>query len=265
MNTVGADGGVVAPAGLLDHDLGVVDAMDVALGGTVGELGDREAGAEADLEHSVRGTHVQQRHRPAAALLVGAAMSHDPTGHPSGDASGVTELAHHCAERTPLESCTCCRHDRESTASSTLEVKMSDEQLTIGELAHRTGVATSALRYWEELGLLSVPARVSGQRRYPRSAVEQVGVILLLRDVGFTLRDLKALIASRSLAVDGWRDLAQRKLTELDQRIAQSQAARTAIAHALACPHEDIRECPNFVSVIAARLAGSSLEEAHPH
>lgn len=137
--------------------------------------------------------------------------------------------------------------------------------MTIGELAHRTGVATSTLRYWEEFGLLPAPARVSGQRRYPPSAVELVGEILILRDVGFTLRDLKALVDARSSAGDGWRELHRRKLTELDQRIAQAQAARTAIAHALACPHEDIHECPNFGSVVAARLAGSSLAEAHSH
>jgi hypothetical protein len=70
---------------------------------------------------------------------------------------------------------------------------------------------------------------------------------------------------SRSPAVDGWRELAQRKLTELGQQIAQAQAARTAIAHALACPHEDIHDCPNFASTVAARLAGSPLAEAHPH
>jgi hypothetical protein len=46
--------------------------------------------------------------------------------------------------------------------------------------AASTGVATSALRYWEELGLLPAPARVSGQRRYPPSAVGLVGVVLLL-------------------------------------------------------------------------------------
>jgi DNA-binding transcriptional MerR regulator len=138
------------------------------------------------------------------------------------------------------------------------------EQLTIGELAHRTGVATSALRYWEELGLLPVPARVSGQRRYPPSAVFLVGVILSLRDVGFTLREVKAFVASSS-ARDGWRELAQRKVTELDQRIAQAQVARAALAHAaVSCPHEDILQCPNFASVVAARLAGLSLEEAHP-
>ncbi|WP_432861137.1 MerR family transcriptional regulator [Microbispora rosea] len=138
-----------------------------------------------------------------------------------------------------------------------------DEQLTIGELARRTGVATSALRYWEELGLLPAPARVSGQRRYPPSAVGLVGVVLMLRDVGFTLREVKTFVASRSPAGDGRRELYHRKLAELDQRIARAQVARTAIAHGLACPHEDILECSNFASGVAAVLEGRSLEEAH--
>ena len=86
---------------------------------------------------------------------------------------------------------------------------------------------------------------------------------MALRNVGFTLREVRAFIASRSPAGDGWRELYQRKLTELDQRIAQAQAARTAIAHGLVCPHEDIFECSNFAGGVAALLAGSSLEEAH--
>ncbi|MEV4112128.1 MerR family DNA-binding protein [Nonomuraea sp. NPDC049695] len=88
-------------------------------------------------------------------------------------------------------------------------------------------------------------------------------MVLLLRDVGFTLREVKAFITSRSPAGDGWRELYQRKLTELDQRIARAQVARTAIAHGLACPHEDIFECSNFAGGVAAFLAGCSLEEAH--
>jgi DNA-binding transcriptional MerR regulator len=142
---------------------------------------------------------------------------------------------------------------------------MVGQWLTIGELARRTGVATSALRYWEQLGLLSAPARVSGQRRYPLSAVEQVGVLLLLRDVGFSLRDLGVLVASPRAATADWRKVHERKLAELDQRIAEAQAARTAIAHALACPHGSIFECPTFDRVVAARLAGSSIMDAHPH
>jgi DNA-binding transcriptional MerR regulator len=137
-------------------------------------------------------------------------------------------------------------------------------ELTIGELATRTGVATSALRYWEEIGLLPAPIRVSGQRRYDSSAVDRVAEILLLRDAGYTLRELKAYLTARS--TDGnWRELAHHKLAELDARIASAQAAHTMIAHGLACPHEDIRDCPNAARMRAARLAGASLEEAHQH
>src|SRR5262249_61965122 len=95
------------------------------------------------------------------------------------------------------------------------------------------------------------------------SACYLVGVVLLLRGVGFTLREVKAFLASRSLEGDGWRELYQRKLAELDQRIAQAQVARTAIAHGLVCPHEDLFECAKFTSGIAALLAGSSIQEAH--
>lgn len=141
---------------------------------------------------------------------------------------------------------------------------MADERLTIGEVADRTGVAASALRYWEEFGLLPAPARVSGQRRYPPSAVEHVGLILLLREVGFTLREVKELVGARTSGGD-WRELQRGKLAELDRQIARMQAARTAIAHGLACPHDNVFECPNFADVLAARLAGTPFEEAHKH
>jgi DNA-binding transcriptional MerR regulator len=142
---------------------------------------------------------------------------------------------------------------------------MSDRLLTIGELARHTGVATSALRYYEELGLLPAPARSSGQRRYPETAVGLVGIILLLRDVGFSLAEQKALMASRAVALDDWQRLVRRKLAELDDQIAKAQTARQAINHALRCPHEDFLACPNFASVIAARLAGQPLHQAHSH
>jgi len=142
---------------------------------------------------------------------------------------------------------------------------MPERLLTIGELARRAGVATSALRYWEELGLLPAPARISGQRRYPESMVALVGIILLLRDVGFSLAEQKALMASRGVAVDEWRQLARRKLAELDEQIAKTRSAREAIDHALHCPHEDILQCANFGSLITARLAGQPLHEAHAH
>jgi DNA-binding transcriptional MerR regulator len=149
---------------------------------------------------------------------------------------------------------------------STWATNMGDRHLTIGELAKRTGVATSALRYYEELGLLPAPGRVSGQRRYPKSAVGLVGTILLLRDVGFSLGESKAFLASRTPAVDSWRSLTQRKLAHLDDQIAKAQTAKEALIHALHyCRHDDITTCPKFTNAVAARLAGQPWEEAHPH
>jgi DNA-binding transcriptional MerR regulator len=142
---------------------------------------------------------------------------------------------------------------------------MSDRLLTIGELARRAGLATSALRYWEDLGLIPAPARSSGQRRYPEQTVGLVGIILLLGDVGFSLAEQKALLASRVVERDDWQRLARCKLAELDEQIAKAQTAREAIEHALSShPHEDFLACPNFASVAAARLSGQPLHQAHP-
>lgn len=89
-------------------------------------------------------------------------------------------------------------------------------------------------------------------------------MILLLQDVGFSLRELKAFIASRP-AVDSWRQLVERKLADLDAEIARACVARAAVEHALHCPHEDILQCPSFTAAVSARLAGASLQEANPH
>jgi MerR family copper efflux transcriptional regulator len=100
-------------------------------------------------------------------------------------------------------------------------------------------------------------ARIAGQRRYPQSAAELVGIILLLRDAGFSLAEQKALMASRAAAPRDWHQLALRKLAELDHQIAKAQTARDAIEHALRCPHQNFLECPTFADVIAARLTAN--------
>jgi DNA-binding transcriptional MerR regulator len=156
-----------------------------------------------------------------------------------------------------------CSHDRQSKPSSAPEVNRPAGLLTIGELARRAGVTASALRYYEELGLLPPPARISGQRRYPESAARLVAAILLYSDAGFTLAEQKALMASPESAPGDWKRLARRKLAELDEQIARAQAAREAIRHGLRCPHEDITQCPNFNAGITARLAGQPLSQSH--
>jgi DNA-binding transcriptional MerR regulator len=143
--------------------------------------------------------------------------------------------------------------------------QVSERSLTIGQLARRAGVATSALRYWEQRGLLPAPGRISGQRRYPESAVTLIGVILLLSDAGFSLEEQKAFAITAGVAVAERRQLAQRKLAELDAQIVKAQAAREAVEHALRCPHEDILQCPTFGSLVTARLAGQPLHKAHVH
>ncbi|MFG1922695.1 MerR family transcriptional regulator [Cryptosporangium sp. NPDC048952] len=131
---------------------------------------------------------------------------------------------------------------------------MTSSGQSIGELARATGVATSALRYWEDLGLLPAAYRESGQRRYPDSAAHDVGQILVLQEAGFSLRDIRAVLTAWAEDPDAWRTLAEQKLTELDERIARAQAARDAVAHGLACPHRSPRECPKGAAVVTERL-----------
>ena len=138
-----------------------------------------------------------------------------------------------------------------------------DELLTIGEIARRAGVATSALRYYDDLGLLDPVKRVSGQRRYSRDAVGTVGAIRFFQDVGFTLAEVKRLVESRKRSPRAWRGLAERKLDEVRGRLAKLDAARVAIEHALACPQDDILRCPNFWRVVGGVLEGQTIEEAH--
>ena len=142
---------------------------------------------------------------------------------------------------------------------------MPDHSFTIGELATWTGVAPSALRYYEELGLRPRAARVSGKRHYDDAAVDVVGMILVLRDVGFSLVEIQAFMTSRARSPAAWRELARAKVAELDERIARAQAARVALEHALHCKHDNLVSCPNFTGVLAARVDGTPVAQGHRH
>jgi|SRR5262245_3877404 len=137
------------------------------------------------------------------------------------------------------------------------------EYLTIGELARRTGVTTSALRYYDELGLARPDRRVSGHRRYGVDAVDAVGVIRFFQEVGFTLAETKRFIASRRGSPGAWRTLAVRKSEELRDRIMREEAAVQALDHALVCPKENVLDCPNFWATMKGILAGVDLVDAH--
>jgi hypothetical protein len=89
----------------------------------------------------------------------------------------------------------------------------------------------------------------------------------LQSDAGFTLAEQRALLAPRDGAPD-WRELAQRKLAELDERIARAQAARDAISHGLRCPRRDATQRPDFQAVcpdFQARIIARRPDSPRPH
>jgi MerR family redox-sensitive transcriptional activator SoxR len=124
----------------------------------------------------------------------------------------------------------------------------------IGELARRTGVATSALRYYERIGLVSPAERVGQRRHYSPSSAECVALIRLCQDAGFTLAEIGRLLVAFSRGGRAWGHLAERKIAELDARIADAQRAKKLITHGLECPHRDLLACPNFRSALEAHL-----------
>jgi DNA-binding transcriptional MerR regulator len=131
--------------------------------------------------------------------------------------------------------------------------------LAIGELARRTGTATSALRYYERIGLLPPGERAGGKRHYPASATERVALVRLYREAGFTLKEIRQLLATGIRSRRRWNQHAERKIDELDARIAEAQQAKQLLEHALNCSHRDLLTCPRFRAALEARLTAASL------
>jgi DNA-binding transcriptional MerR regulator len=132
--------------------------------------------------------------------------------------------------------------------------------LSIGELSGRTGVPTSALRYYDELGLVRPAARVAGRRRYAASAVRDVGLVLFFREIGFSLAEIRRFLAGGR---QRRQELVDHKLAELAERQHRIEVARTALGHGRRCPASEPMECPRFWSIIEGRQRGLSLEESH--
>lgn len=132
--------------------------------------------------------------------------------------------------------------------------------LSIGELSERTGVPTSALRYYDELGLVRPATRAAGRRRYESSAVREVGLILFLREIGFSLAEVGRFVAGER---GSWRDMIDRKLAELAEQQHRIEVARTALEHGRRCPASEPMKCSRFWSIIENRMSGLSLEESH--
>jgi MerR family redox-sensitive transcriptional activator SoxR len=123
---------------------------------------------------------------------------------------------------------------------------MVTEELTIGEVARRVGVRTSALRYYESIGLLPAARRVNGQRRYPPSTVQLLRVIHLAQQAGFHMAEIKVLFhgfAAEASPAERWRGLADHKLEELDAQIVRAQQMKRLLEQLRTCGCAQLEEC----------------------
>ncbi|MEV2241218.1 MerR family transcriptional regulator [Micromonospora sp. NPDC049891] len=118
--------------------------------------------------------------------------------------------------------------------------------MTIGELAGRFGLAPHVLRHWEAMGLLNPGRQPNGRRHYQRKHVDQVCLILLGKEAGFTLSQLRELLTNQDEPAVR-RKLLTEQRNVLRQRISDSRASLAIISHALDCDHPDLTECTELV------------------
>jgi MerR family copper efflux transcriptional regulator len=136
-------------------------------------------------------------------------------------------------------------------------------EYSIGELAARFGLATHVLRHWEDMGLLSPARRVAGRRVYGPEHVTRVAEILLGKDAGFSLEQLRELFAAPDRARR--REVLRGQLTQVRARMARLALSQTLLEHGLRCRHRDYQACPRFQEMVLARLDGVDLAEALDH
>jgi MerR family transcriptional regulator, redox-sensitive transcriptional activator SoxR len=131
------------------------------------------------------------------------------------------------------------------------------QELTIGEVAAQLGLRPSTLRYYESVGLLPAPDRVSGQRRYKPDVLQRLSVINLAKEAGLTIEETKLLMNGFDQGTppsERWRTLAEHKLTEVDALILRAERMKLVLEAVLKC------ECPTLEDCAAAMS-----ECAYPH
>jgi len=118
---------------------------------------------------------------------------------------------------------------------------MSSEFLGIGEVARITGRAASAIRYYESIGLLPEPVRVSGRRRYPADVLQSLAVIDTAQRAGLTLDDIRLLLRASAEDAD-----AVEQLRVLREAISRAELVRKWLEQAADCCCPTLETCPLF-------------------
>jgi MerR family redox-sensitive transcriptional activator SoxR len=139
------------------------------------------------------------------------------------------------------------------------------EELTIGEVARRARMRTSALRYYESMGLLPAPRRASGgHRRYDASILERLAVLRMAQQAGFTIAEMHLLVAgfeASTPASERWQLLAQTKLKEVETIITHAQQTKRILERFLQCGCLHLGEClQEYQSEVLSPATASSNE-----
>ena len=122
------------------------------------------------------------------------------------------------------------------------------EVLTIGEVSERSGVATSALRFYEEQGLIASERTDAGHRRYPRSVLRRVAFIVFAQKVGLSLEEIGAQLTrlprNRAPERADWAKLSAGWTTRIDERIAELERMKAGLTECIGCGCLSLDRCP---------------------
>lgn len=139
--------------------------------------------------------------------------------------------------------------------------------LSVGEVAIRSGVAVSALHFYERQGLIQSWRNSGNQRRYPRSTLRRVAVIKIAQSTGIPLASIREALATlpdgRTPTAADWRKLSERWRAELDERITRLTQLRDRLSGCIGCGCLSITDCPlrNPQDELAGDGAGARLLE----
>jgi len=121
------------------------------------------------------------------------------------------------------------------------------DRLTIGELSHRSGVAPSALRFYEDVDLISAERTAGNQRRYARSTLRRIAFIRAAQRVGLTLEEIKVALATlpdgRTPTKADWQRVANGWTGRIDQQIADLSRLRDKLTGCIGCGCLSLRTC----------------------
>ena len=127
--------------------------------------------------------------------------------------------------------------------------------LDIAEVAARTGVAASTLRFYEEKGLIAAVGRRGLRRLFDPAILDRLALIALGRAAGFTLDEIGQMLRDDGPRID--RQMLKDKADQIDSTIRSLTTVREALRHAAVCQAPSHMECPTFRRILRAASAGA--------